>query len=164
MRNDETFFSRWSRRKHEAQQEQVIPNQERETPVEPIEPVIHLTDADMPPIESLTEESDYSVFLSPRVSEALRKQALRKLFRGAGFNVRDGLDDYDEDYTEFVPLGDIVTADVRHLLEREMQKQDEKTQEEPEESGAFVEQRASNPPSDQVQVTDAGIETEEKTS
>ncbi len=58
---------------------------------------------------------------SPEVSEKLRKVALRKLFHGAAFNVRDGLCEYDEDYTSFEPLGDIVTADMRHqqeMLER----------------------------------------------
>ena len=41
-----------------------------------------LTDADMPPIETLTEDSDYTGFMSPEVSEELRKLALRKLFQG----------------------------------------------------------------------------------
>ena len=36
-------------------------------------------DADMPPIESLDAESDYTGFLSPGVSDALRQAALRKL-------------------------------------------------------------------------------------
>ena len=40
------------------------------------EPGSELTDADMPPLESLTEDSDYSGFLSPKVSEDLRRSAL----------------------------------------------------------------------------------------
>ena len=40
-----------------------------------------------------------------KVSESLRRLALRKLFHGADFNIRDGLDDYDGDYTSFVKLG-----------------------------------------------------------
>ncbi len=59
-----------------------------------------LTDADMPALDSLDEHSDYSGFLSPRVSEVLRRQALRKLFHLPAFNVTDGLNDYDEDYTQ----------------------------------------------------------------
>jgi hypothetical protein len=81
-----------------------------------------LTDDDMPPIESLTEDSDYSVFLSPKVSEALRQQALQKLFRMTRFNVCDGLDDYAEDFTQFAGLGDIVTHEMRHMLERQKEK------------------------------------------
>ena len=37
-------------------------------------------DADMPPLQSLGPESDYSGFMSPGVSEELRRLALRKLF------------------------------------------------------------------------------------
>ncbi len=75
----------------------------------------------MPDIDSLDDDSDYSGFLSPGVSEALRKQALRRMFHSAAFNVCDGLDDYDEDFTSFEKLGDIVTADMRHreLVEEE---------------------------------------------
>ena len=54
------------------------------------EPV--LSDADMEPIESLTENSDFSKFMSPGVSDELRNLALRKMFRAPIFNIRDGLD------------------------------------------------------------------------
>ena len=118
---DENFISRWSRRKQEVGNEPTV--KEEITPAADVNAEkTHLTDADMPAIESLTEDSDYSGFLSPKVSEALRKQALRKLFHSPGFNVRDGLDDYDGVYTEFEKLGDIVTADMRHQLEMEAQR------------------------------------------
>jgi hypothetical protein len=67
-----------------------------------------LTDADMPALDSLDEHSDYSGFLSPRVSEVLRRQALRKLFHLPAFNVTDGLNDYDEDYTRGNVLSKMV--------------------------------------------------------
>ncbi len=41
----------------------------------------------------------------------------------AAFNIRDGLDDYDEDFTFFEPLGDTITADMRHQMEREKEKE-----------------------------------------
>lgn len=75
------------------------------------------TDEDMPPIESLDERSDLSVFFSSKVSEDLRRRALRKVFLSAAFNRVDGLDDYAEDFTTFEPLGDIVTSDIKHQLE-----------------------------------------------
>ena len=81
-----------------------------------------LTDEDMPPIDTLDENSDYRGFLSPGVSEGLRRRALRKLFMSAVFNVRDGLDDYDEDFTNFEALGDIVTSDMRHQAEAESRR------------------------------------------
>jgi hypothetical protein len=122
------FLSRWSRRKALQQEEtdQLTisegAGQEDELPVvSEEEEAPALTDDDMPPLETLGEDDSYSDFLSPEVSEKLRKVALRQLFHGAGFNIRDGLDDYDEDFTIFKPLGDIITADMRHreeMLER----------------------------------------------
>ena len=82
----------------------------------------NLTDEDMPDIESMTADSDYTDFLSPGVSEALRKIALRKLFHSEVFNIRDGLDEYDGDYTQFEKLGSIVTSDMQHQIEMEAQR------------------------------------------
>lgn len=90
-----------------------------EAPAEALAPA----DEDLPPLESLDEHSDYSGFMSPRVSEALRKQALRKLFRSQKFNYICELDDYIDDYTSFPALGDIVTADMKHAAERLLKKQ-----------------------------------------
>ncbi len=128
--NGESVLSRWSRRKLEAEPEPA--SVEQTSPVEPAarlnEPVADeveappLTDADMPDIESLTEESDFSGFMSPGVSDELRNLALRKLFRAPVFNIRDGLDEYDEDYTSFEKLGDIVTSDMKHQIEMQEQK------------------------------------------
>ena len=81
-----------------------------------------LTDEDMPPLDSLDENSDYSGFLSSGVSEALRRRALRKLFSSAAFNIPDGLDDYDDDFTSFAALGDIVTSDMKHQAEMEAER------------------------------------------
>ncbi|MGB5735975.1 MAG: DUF3306 domain-containing protein, partial [Thiohalocapsa sp.] len=86
------------------------------------EPERLLTDADMPPLESLGPDSDYSGFLSQGVSEALRRQALARMFRSPAFNVVDELDDYAEDFTQFAPLGDVVTADMRHRIEQQLQR------------------------------------------
>lgn len=72
----------------------------------------------MPPVESLNADSNYAAFLSPNVSEELRRIALRKLFHLPHLNITDGLDDYAEDYHGFTALGDIITADMRHQMER----------------------------------------------
>ena len=92
-----------------------------------------LTDADMPPVESLDAGADVGAFLSPKVSDALRKRALRAVFRQARFNVRDGLDDYDEDFTAFPPLAK-MTAEMRRLLadKRQAENTAAKTEGEPE--------------------------------
>ncbi|MDH3693500.1 MAG: DUF3306 domain-containing protein [Gammaproteobacteria bacterium] len=115
---DEGALSRWSRRKQQAleQSEKVLPAapvvDEAETETE--QPV--LTDADMPPVENLSEDSDYSGFLSPGVSEELRALALRKLFRSAKFNIVDGLDDYDDDFRAVTLLKDVLMADATDKL------------------------------------------------
>ena len=126
----ESVLSRWSRRKSEVEQESLNIEQASapEVGVSPLEPIAEeieappLTDADMPDIESLTEDSDFSGFMSSGVSDELRNLALRKLFRAPVFNIRDGLDEYDEDYTSFEKLGDIVTCDMKHQIEMQEQK------------------------------------------
>jgi len=120
---DEPFLSRWSKRKLQQEQLQIETSAEAElAEAELKKAVSELTDADMPPLESLDEEADYSGFLSPKVSETLRQQALQQLFRGACFNVCDGLDDYAEDFTRFDKLGDLITAEWRSRLEQEAKR------------------------------------------
>lgn len=130
------FVSRWSRLKHEAVEDAGTAAIENTTSsnaaADNTEPGLKqassariLTDEDMPDIESLTPESDYTDFLSPGVSDALRKLALRKLFHSEAFNIRDGLDEYDGDYTQFEKLGDIVTSDMQHQVELEAQRKAE---------------------------------------
>ena len=152
--DDADFVSRWSRRKHESRNANsnagVVAEQERpehkygqkhalkpgqepgqELSQEPADKNTAekiLTDADMPDIESMTADSDYTGFLSPGVSEDLRKHALRKLFSSDMFNIRDGLDDYDDDFTSFAKLGSTVTADMRHQIELKAQRLAEQLQ------------------------------------
>jgi len=128
-------LSRWSRRKLQA--EEASRREEVTRAQEPAESANELvekaennepvpTDADMPPIESLDENSDFSGFMSSGVSDKLRNLALRKMFQAPSFNIRDGLDEYDEDYTSFEKLGDIVTCDMKHQIEMlELKKKQE---------------------------------------
>lgn len=121
------LISSWSKRKQAVLREQealskaLNKDDKKDDLDKRVEPVL-LADEDMPPIESLTADSDYSGFMSPKVSETLRRLALRKLFHGAEFNICDGLDDYDGDYTSFAKLGDIVTADMKHQIEMQARK------------------------------------------
>ncbi|MEJ2272961.1 MAG: DUF3306 domain-containing protein [Woeseiaceae bacterium] len=77
---------------------------------------------DLPPIESLGEDSDYAAFLAAEVPADVQRKALRKLFQSPKFNVRDGLDDYDLDFSSPEPLGDIVTAEMRRRLRQELER------------------------------------------
>lgn len=129
-RDDEPFLKRWSRLKADraaAAPEAPAPVPDEATACQPQEGAepepVPPGDEDMPPLESLDENSDFSGFMSPRVSTALRKQALRKLFRSAKFNVISELDDYIDDYRNFPALGDIVTSDMKHAAAELLKKQ-----------------------------------------
>lgn len=133
-----SFFRRWLSRKRRARREPID-----DSPAEaaagasavkekdpPAAPQRVLTDEDMPPLESLNEDSDYSGFLSPGVSESLRKLALRKMFLSSKYNFTDGLDDYAEDFTQFAPLGNIITSDMRHQMEMQAERAKQKLEDE----------------------------------
>lgn len=64
----------------------------------------------LPPIDQLTNESNFTPFMSGKVPEFLRRKALRVLYQShpiLGF--RDGLNDYDEDYNIIDKLIDAAT-------------------------------------------------------
>ena len=61
-------------------------------------------DVALPPIESLTPQSDFTPFMRPDVDPALKRAALRKLFTDPHFNVMDGLDVYIDDYSKPDPI------------------------------------------------------------
>ena len=121
---DQPFVSRWSQRKCAltAGAPLAPPTDERTEEAAEQSGQKELTDSDMPALAQLDENSDYSMFFSPKVSEELRHLALRKLFRCAQFNVCDGLDDYAEDFTTFAALGDVLTADIRHRLKMQAEQ------------------------------------------
>jgi hypothetical protein len=60
--------------------------------------------ASVPPVESLTLASDFKPFLSAKVDESVKREALRKLFTDPHFNVMDGLDTYIDDYSKPDPM------------------------------------------------------------
>lgn len=121
---DEPFLQRWSRLKTVARDaERPQDGSEPHAPQAAAEAVAPAQEdpagaPELPDLDALGPDSDYSAFLSPKVDAALRRTALRKLFHSRKFNVCDGLDDYCDDFTKFAPLGGIVTADMRHQIER----------------------------------------------
>ncbi len=77
--------------------------------------------ADLPPIESLHFDSDFTAFLRPEVDEAVKRSALKQLFRDPRFNVMDGLDVYIDDYTKADP----IPPDMLAQLVRRFDQQNE---------------------------------------
>lgn len=120
---DEPFLERWSRRKAnvkagvDVEADPPAGDVAAQAPV-PEEPAQAPVAVELPDLDSLDGDSDYSAFMSPGVDADLRRKALRKLFSSPKFNVCDGLDDYCDDYTKFEGLGDIVTADMKYHIER----------------------------------------------
>ncbi|WP_434131650.1 DUF3306 domain-containing protein [Methylocaldum sp. GT1BB] len=91
MQEHDSFFKRWARNKLSAK--------EHNEPAGPSK-AVH---------EEQADASENASFDSV---------TLRELFRRPEFAVRDGLDDYDGDYTVFEPRGELVTSDMRWALER----------------------------------------------
>jgi hypothetical protein len=68
----------------------------------------------LPDVNTLTFESDFSAFFQPKVDESLKRAALRKLFSDPRFNVMDGLDIYIDDYTKSDPIPPEMLAKLVH--------------------------------------------------
>jgi hypothetical protein len=116
---DRFSLSRWSKRKLEAARDAHAGEASAPAPVAPAPaersppaaPPAAVADAvpmaaspTLPPVDSLTAESDFAAFMQPRVDDALKRQALKKLFADPRFNVMDGLDVYVDDYSKTVPV------------------------------------------------------------
>ena len=121
---------RWSQRKYRAKQAAGLPPEGASA-----QPAVPQTSAEvqdtptdqtdtpvLPPIESLDEHSDYRGFMSDKVSDELHRLALRKLFSLPQFNIRDDLNDYDEDFSAFRPLADLVPHDMVRSVEQALKK------------------------------------------
>ena len=119
---DSPFLKRWSQRKLAAAREAAATPQPAAAP--PVAPVVaaapgtvaNETPAEpaLPPVESLTFDSDFTAFMSPNVDAGVRRQALRRLFRDPRFNVMDGLDVYIDDYTKFEPIPPELIGQLAH--------------------------------------------------
>lgn len=118
--SDEAFLSRWSRLKRTTVKPEpalvevppvVAPSVEEaaelpvavvdEGPAYAAQPEAEADDPlkDLPPVEELTGESDFTPFLRAEVPEDLHRQALRKLWTSDPIYANDdGLKDYADDY------------------------------------------------------------------
>ncbi|RPH61237.1 MAG: DUF3306 domain-containing protein, partial [Burkholderiales bacterium] len=83
------------------------------TPGDPRSPPA-AADAELPPLESLTPDSDFRPFMRAGIDASTRNAALKHLFTDPQFNVMDGLDVYIDDYGKTEP---IPSALLHRLLE-----------------------------------------------
>lgn len=126
-------LARWSERKREASQAE---KPEAEPPAEAPSDIAEAAPgsgeaAPLPDPDDLAPGSEISAFMASGVGEALRRRALRRLFAGDQYGVRDGLDDYDDDYRRLQPLaGELAERLRRWTRPTEVTVQEETAQEE----------------------------------
>jgi hypothetical protein len=112
----EAFLDRWSRLKRDSVEEK----KEEESP----KPAL-------PPVDKLTPESDFTDFMHPKVEDALRRVALKKLFSDPHFNVPDPFEAYSGDWTGGEPIPEEMLAalnQAKRLLFDETKKEEAKEQ------------------------------------
>ncbi|MCG7496375.1 DUF3306 domain-containing protein [Vibrio sp. Of7-15] len=126
------FFKRWSERKlTDSHQENAVEldqakNTETEVEQDPFGEVLH-HEADseettqeqnlsLSDVESINGDSSVSAFLAKGVEKEVKKAALRKMFLSDEFNVVDGLNDYDHDYSAVKTLGSDVAEGLRNWV------------------------------------------------
>ncbi len=164
------FFGRWSQRKASVRQGGVEP-EEPETIVQPEEasvpeeapadppqridprtgkPYDELTDEDMPPLETIDQDSDVSMFMAKNISPTLRRQALRRMFHTAKFNKISLCAEYAGDYRNWEPMGDVVPHDWKRAIAREAERAQRK----------LAESLGEDAPADGAQEATAGMDTE----
>jgi hypothetical protein len=118
----EKFLTRWSRLK----QEKNLPEKSDDKDDSPA-PVL-------PAIDKLTPESDFTGFMHPKVEDALRRVALKKLFSDPHFNVPDPYEAYSGDRTAGEPISEELLAGLNQartlLFDQDEKKEEEKVTEE----------------------------------
>jgi hypothetical protein len=112
----EKFLDRWSRLKRET--EQLPEKKEEEASPAPA----------LPPVDELTPESEFSGFMHPKVEDALRRVALKKLFRDPHFNAPDPFEPFSGDWTVGEPISEELMASLNQartlLFDKEQKKED----------------------------------------
>ena len=131
---DEPFLSRWSKRKTEARAGtpppvEPVPEPAPPAPV-PAPEAASVPAEPLPPVESLTMESDYTGFMKPEIGEDLKRGALKALFKDPHFNVMDGLDIYISDYSQPDPLPPEWLSQLKQM--KRLGAYEEKVEEVPE--------------------------------
>jgi hypothetical protein len=128
----ETFVRRWSRLKHQSN--------------EPAPKADETPKPTLPPVEKLTPESDFSQFMHPKVEDALRRVALKKLFSDPHFNVPDPFEPFSGDWTVAEPISQEMLATLnqakQHLFS---DKQKEETESKEEAASGERENPADEP-------------------
>jgi hypothetical protein len=102
----EAFLDRWSRLKKEPPEAKppaaVAEKKEEPAPV-------------LPPIEELKPDSDFKPFMNAKVDPVTRRDALKKLFADAHYNIPDPFEAYSEDYTKSEPIPEAMLKAINRV-------------------------------------------------
>jgi hypothetical protein len=119
----ETFLGRWSRLKRgqepkaDAPAAAPAPAKADEAPV-------------LPSVEKLTAESDFSLFMHPRVQDSLRRVALKKLFSDPHFNAADPFEPFSGDWTVAEPISQELLEQLNQARTHVFAEEDRRKREE----------------------------------
>lgn len=111
--NNESVLSRWSRRKLDKQA--VIEHEEALSVQQEPEP-------DLTSEQQKVDETELPIWQQLNVDPEVKRAALSNLFRQPEFNVVDRMNEYDDDFTSFASLGNIVTHEMKYMLKLAEQK------------------------------------------
>jgi hypothetical protein len=125
----EAFLSRWSRLKQEQARQEPPPEEEKEAAAPPA----------LPPVDKLTPESDFAPFMHPKVTDALRRVALKKLFADPHFNVPDPYEAYSGDWTGGDPISEELLKTLNQARTVLFREEEEQKQKDAEAQAAAVE-------------------------
>ncbi len=103
----ENPLARWSRLKRESARAAEAPKPAPQAPEAP--------PPELPPLDQMGPDSDFSAFMDRRVDDGLRRLALKKLFGDPRLNAADGLDVFSEDYSLLEDLPQEMVARLEHL-------------------------------------------------
>ena len=103
----EAFLDRWSRLK----KEQPVQPAQKPAPVEAKEEPA----PPLPDVEDLKPDSDFTPFMNPKVNPATRRDALKKLFADAHYNIPDPYEAYSEDYTKSDPIPEAMLKAINRV-------------------------------------------------
>jgi len=128
----------------------------------------------LPPVESLVEGSDFTPFLKDGVPEFMKRKALRMLWRASPFfNLRDGLNDYDEDFNIIdkvidemvgnykVGRGHLSEEELRDMMPEEARRAFDEDEEEAEDGEDTALEDADEDELANAEVTDADLNQDE---
>jgi hypothetical protein len=121
----DNFLDRWSRLKHESKALAEEKDKKDEGSPAPV----------LPALDKLTPESDFTGFMHPKVEDALRRVALKKLFSDPHFNVADPFEAYSGDWTGGEPISQEVLATLNQartlLFDQDKDRKEEEEEEKP---------------------------------